>query len=207
MTTNLTMKDIKHIILDKIKSGKNVYGVNGIEIVRILQQEKPKTCTCCEKEKKLKSFYRGRTVCKSCFGIKYGRVSTNKSGDKQKNVDNKSVVSNKSGSISVKTNTDNKTVISNNVVKQTINQQKTEYNKLYNQISGIVDTRFDANKHNVIKKGKKIFGINESINTKDHLIEEILPLCKCDSKTIKKMRRFVEFTRTQVKKKIDMTSQ
>ena len=56
MTTNRTMKDIKHIILDKIKRGKNVYGANGIEIIRILQQEKPKICTSCEIEKKEKDF-------------------------------------------------------------------------------------------------------------------------------------------------------
>ena len=189
----LSMKDIEQAIIDRIENGKQVYTVRGINIIQLISQEKPKRCISCKNEKKHKDFYRGRRVCKTCYNLQKTRIVTK--------LDSKSDSKSVSKSNNNQQTVDKSCKPKHHKIKTILNQQKTEYDKLYDQISGIVDTYFGVNKYNVIKKGKKIFGINDSINTKDHLIEEILPLCKCDSKTIKKMKRFVEFARTQVEKK------
>ena len=72
-----TMKDIERLILNKIKCGEDIYTLSGIHIIQLISDEQPKMCVCCNNEKKVKDFYKGRRICKKCFSIKTNQTCTN----------------------------------------------------------------------------------------------------------------------------------
>ena len=177
-------------IQQRIEQNKVVCTKSILKMHALIDEYVLKTCSKCKKEKPSKDFYKNRKVCKSCFKENY--LKKKDKPTKPKKTEPKKTEPKKTKPVNKQKK--------HRKIKTALDKQKTEYNKLYEQISGIVDTYFGCNKYKVIKAGKKIFSINETINTKDHLIEEILPLCICNGKTIKKMRRFVELARTQVEK-------
>ena len=197
MTTNIpTMKDILCMLKKRLQHDKPVYTKRGIEILRIINQDKPKECSECKQEKKVKDFYKGRTLCKECFVKKYikrkeknaqdnkdTKPKDTKPEDKPKDTNPKKHKDTKPKVTIPKKQyqkTDNKTDKKTDKTKdkrteyrQQLKKAIKEYDNLCGEIDNVIEIYFAGNKLKMIDKGCELFGITEDIHTICHLIEEI----------------------------------